>query len=304
MKYDVIVIGAGPAGLTAALYLKRYGLTPVVLEQSIYGGQLVNTPEVENYTGIKSISGVDLAMAMYEQVNDLEVEVRLEGALSCELDGAVKRVTTPSATLEARAVVVANGAQRRKLGCEGEERLSGKGISYCATCDGSFYKGQEVAIIGGGNTALEDALFLANLCKRVHLVHRRDEFRGNKILVDAILARDNITIHYSSVPMAITGEQRVDAVTLQSTVDGAVESVPVSGVFVAIGLEPDNGIFAASLELDKAGYIVAGEDCRTAVEGVFVAGDTRTKSLRQIVTAAADGASAAFAASNYLNESR
>lgn len=303
MYCDVIIIGAGPAGLTAALYAKRYGLTPVVLEKNIYGGQLMNTPEVENYTGIKSISGVDLAMAMYEQVNDLEVEIRLEGVVSCTLTGDTKTVTTPTTTLEAPAVIVANGAQRRKLDCPGEQQLSGKGVSYCATCDGAFYKGQPVAIVGGGNTALEDALFLANLCETVHLVHRRNEFRGNRILVDAVLSRKNIVLHYDSVPQEITGDQRVKAIVLSNVKTGERETVAVSGVFVAIGLEPDNGLFAGQLTLEN-GYIAAGEDTRTSQPGVFAAGDTRTKGLRQIVTAAADGAAAAFAASNLINESR
>lgn len=305
MYCDVIIIGAGPAGLTAALYAKRYGLTPVVLEQSIYGGQLINTPEVANYSGVKTISGVDLAMAMYEQVNELEVEVRLEGVAKVNLTDSTKQVeTTTGAVLDAPAVIIANGARRRKLGCPGEETFAGKGVSYCATCDGSFYRGKATAIIGGGNTALEDALFLSNLCSEVHLVHRRNEFRGNKILSDAVKTRSNIIIHYDSVPEEIAGEQRVESLRLRNVNSGLEELLPVSGVFVAIGLEPDNSLFAQQLELDGYGYIVAGEDCRTSLEGVFAAGDTRTKALRQIITAAADGAISAFGASNLINESR
>ncbi|MEG1687708.1 MAG: thioredoxin-disulfide reductase [Angelakisella sp.] len=302
MNCDIIILGAGPAGLTAALYAKRYGLTPVVLERSIYGGQVVNTPEVENYTGIKSIGGAELAMAMFEQVNDLGVEVRLEAPTAYHLAGEEKWVETAGGRLTAPAVILANGAKRRLLGCPGEQRLSGKGVSYCATCDGAFYRGRQVAIVGGGNTALEDALFLANLCERVHLVHRRDEFRGNKILSDALTARQNITVHYDSTVSEISGQAKVEAIALKHLKTGEATTLPVSGVFVAIGLEPDNAVFGGQLALNDAGYIVAGEDCHTNLPGVYAAGDTRTKTLRQIVTAAADGAQAAFAASNYLNE--
>lgn len=304
MQYDIIIIGAGPAGLTAALYAKRYGLTPVVLEETIYGGQMVNTPEVENYPGIRQIAGAELSMAFYEQVAGLEVEIQLEGVIGCDLSGPVKRVTTATGTLEAPAVIIANGARRRKLDCAGEERLSGRGVSYCATCDGSFYRGKEVVIVGGGNTALEDALFLSNLCSRVHLIHRRDAFRGNKILVDALLKRENITVHYDSVVTEITGESVVSGVILQNLKTDATDVLTASGIFVAIGLVPENTLFAHQLELDRAGYIVAGEDCKTSLPGVYVAGDTRTKALRQIVTATADGAVAAFLAANQINESR
>jgi len=304
VKYDIIIIGAGPAGLSAALYAKRYGLTPVVLEETVYGGQLVNTPEVENYPGIQHITGVDLSMALYEQVAALDVEIRLEGATACSLMGDTKTVTTSSGELTAPAVIIANGARRRTLDCPGEERLSGRGVSYCATCDGSFYKGKTVAIVGGGNTALEDALFLANLCSEVHLIHRRDEFRGNQILVDALLKRTNIIVHYDTVPTEILGEKTVEGIALQNVKTKNTETLTVSGVFVAIGLVPENTLFAGQVDLDKAGYIVAGEDCKTNLPGVFVAGDTRTKSLRQIVTAAGDGAVAAFEATNFINESR
>lgn len=302
MEYDVIIVGAGPSGMTAAIYAKRYGLNPVIVERSVYGGQLINTPEVENYTGIKSISGVELAMAMYEQVNGLGVEVLMDEITGTRLAEETKVVTTKSRELTAPAVIIANGAKRRKLGCPGEERLSGKGVSYCATCDGAFYKGRETAIVGGGNTALEDALFLSNLCSKVHLVHRRDRFRGSQILVDAVVKRENIEIHYDSLPVEITGGDRVEGIKLHNVKTGSSEDISVAGVFVAIGLEPDNSSFGGELALDKAGYILAGEDCKTNLPGVFAAGDTRTKSLRQIVTAAADGAVAAFGASNLINE--
>lgn len=300
-KYDVIIIGAGPAGMCAAIYTKRYGLNPLVLEGNIYGGQVVNTPTVENYPGIQLISGVELSMQMFEQINELGIEVIMESMSACNLAGKEKKISTTGNEYTAPAIIIANGANRRKLGCEGEERLNGRGVSYCATCDGAFYKSKEVAIVGGGNTALEDALFLANVCSRVHLIHRRDEFRGNKILVDAVLAKSNIIIHFDSVVTGIFGEATVESITIQNMKSQAQQNIQVSGVFVAIGLVPDNAAFSGQLELDKSGYIVAGENCRTNVAGVFAAGDTRTKALRQIVTAVADGAVAAFEVANMLN---
>ncbi len=297
---DMIVIGAGTAGLTAALYGRRAGLQVLVLESGFYGGQIANTPEVENYPAIPRISGVDFSQALYDQVAALGAEVKFEGVTAASLEGEVKTVTTSRQTYEAKTVVLANGAQRRKLGCPGEEEFSGRGVSYCATCDGAFFRGKEVAIVGGGNTALEDAIYLAGLCSKVYLVHRRDAFRGNDILVKAVQSRENIQICWNAVPAAITGDKAVTGCRLRDTVTGEERELAVSAVFVAIGLVPDNAIWGDAVQLDPSGYIQAGEDCRTNLPGVFVAGDTRTKPLRQLVTAAADGAVAAFEAGNYL----
>jgi len=301
MIYDVLILGGGPAGLTAALYAKRAGVSALVLEREIYGGQMANTPAVENYPGIVNISGVDLAMALYEQVTGLGVEVRLEGPVSYQLNTEVKTVATARGLYEARTVIIANGVKRRLLGCPGEERLAGRGVSYCATCDGAFFRGREVAIVGGGNTALEDALFLANGCSAVHLIHRRDRFRGSPILADAVEKRENIVIHWNTVVEEITGEDKVAGAWLRDVVTGKETSLPVAGVFVAVGLAPDNAAFAGQLQLDGAGYIRAGEDCRTSLPGVFAAGDTRTKEVRQIITAAADGAVAALGAAGFVS---
>ncbi len=296
MLYDILILGGGPAGLTAALYAKRAGVSVLVLEKTIYGGQVINTPTVENYPGIQSITGVDLAMALHDQVSGLGVEVRMEEPVSCRLDADPKVVTTAKESYEARTVIIANGVKRRQLGCPGEERLAGRGVSYCATCDGAFFKGLETAIVGGGNTALEDALFLANNCAKVHLIHRRDAFRGSAILAEAVTKRENIVIHYDTVVEEILGEDKVSGLRLRNVGTGAEETLPAAGVFVAIGLVPDNALFEGQVELDGAGYIKAGEDCRTSQPGVYAAGDTRTKSVRQIVTAAADGAVAALGA--------
>ena len=272
-----------------------------MLEQTVYGGQVANTPEVENYPGIQSISGVDLAMALYDQVAALGVEVRLEAPTGFRLEGGTKEILTAKGSYTAGAVIIANGAKRRKLSCPGEDRLAGRGVSYCATCDGAFFRGREVAIVGGGNTALEDALFLAGNCSAVHLIHRRDAFRGSQILAEAVQKRENIILHYNAVVEEILGEDRVSGVRLRDTVTGEEELLPVAGAFVAIGLVPDNAAFAGQLDMDEAGYLVAGEDCRTNLPGVFAAGDTRTKEVRQIVTAAADGAVAAVHAASYLS---
>lgn len=296
MVYDILILGGGPAGLTAALYAKRAGVSVLVLEKTIYGGQVINTPTVENYPGIASITGVDLAMALHDQVTGLGVEVRMEEPISCQLDTDPKVVTTSRGSYEAKTVILANGVKRRQLGCPGEERLAGRGVSYCATCDGAFFQGKVTAIVGGGNTALEDALFLANHCTTVHLIHRRDAFRGSAILVQAVEKRENIVLHYDTVVEEIQGENKVESLRLKNVQTGEETALAVDGVFVAVGLMPDNEAFAGQVELDKAGYIVAGEDCRTSQPGVYAAGDTRTKAVRQIVTAAADGAVAALGA--------
>ena len=205
-------------------------------------------------------------------------------------------VTTARGSYEAKTVILANGVKRRQLGCPGEERLAGRGVSYCATCDGAFFAGKVTAIVGGGNTALEDALFLSNHCSAVHLIHRRDSFRGSAILAQAVQKRENIVLHYDTVVEEIRGEDRVSGLALKNVRTGEETSLSVDGVFVAVGLMPDNGPFAGQVELDEAGYIKAGEDCRTSLPGVYAAGDTRTKAVRQIVTAAADGAVAALGA--------
>lgn len=304
MRYDTLILGGGPAGLTAALYARRAGLSALVLERAVYGGQMVNTPAVENYPGIPGISGAELAMALHRQVTELGVEVRLEAPVSCRLDPQTKTVATARGLYEAPTVIIANGVRRRTLGCPGEDRLAGRGVSYCATCDGAFFRGKETAIVGGGDTALEDALFLANHCTAVHLIHRRERFRGSHILVQAVEQRGNILLHRSAVVEEILGGEQVSGVALRDVVTGETAVLPVAGVFIAIGLMPDNEVFGGQLELDEGGYIRAGEDCRTSLPGVFAAGDTRTKAVRQIVTAAADGAVAALGAAGYLSGER
>lgn len=297
---DLLIVGGGCAGLTAAIYGIRAGLSVTVLEGGFAGGQIAITNEIENYPGYVKISGPDLAMKIYDQAQALGADIRLEEAVAASLSPSVKSIRTAEGDYEGKSVIIANGVKRRMLGCPGEEKLTGKGVSYCATCDGAFFKGKDVAVVGGGNTALEDALFLSNLCETVHLIHRRNAFRGEKHLADAVKSRRNILFHGETVVKEILGEKAVTAVIQQNTVSKAEEILPVSAVFVAIGLIPDNHIFT-ELSLDPNGYITAGEDCKTNIDGVFAAGDTRTKTLRQILTAASDGATAAFQAANYVN---
>lgn len=298
---DVIIIGAGPAGLTAAIYAQRAGLQSVILDKGFYGGQAALTMELENYPAIQKISGAEFAQRLFEHAESFGAEFEMEEVINAELSGEVKKVYTASKVYESKAVIVANGVRRRKLGCPGEEEFAGRGVSYCATCDGAFFKGKETVIVGGGSTALEDALFLSNHCSKVTLIHRRDEFRGEHALVEAVKKRDNIDIIYSSEIAEIKGGKRVESVLVRNKINGGTRKIDVSGVFVAVGYEPDNEIYKGLLNIDENGYFVADETCETDIPGVYVAGDCRKKHLRQVVTAAADGASASFGAANYIN---
>lgn len=298
--YDVIIIGAGPAGMTAGLYAVRSGLSTVILESEVYGGQVVNTAEIENYPCVKSIAGWEMAQQMYDQITDAGVSVVFDKVISLKKNGDFFTVEANDNSYECKSVIIANGAKRRKLGCEGEEEFSGKGVSYCATCDGSFFKDKKVAVVGGGNTALEDALYLSNICNKVFLVHRREEFRGEKQLSDALPQRKNIELMLGFVPEKISGSERVEEILLKRVNSTETEILKVDAVFVAIGMEPDNKAFAEVVQINEGGYIVANESCETSCPGVYVAGDTRTKVLRQIVTAVSDGAIAAAQALGYI----
>jgi len=299
--YDICIIGAGIAGLTAVIYARRAGLGAVLIEKNIFGGQMVESAEIGNYPGIPSTTGPELASAAYEQATALGAEVIFDTVTAIEKTDGIWTLTGQAARYEAKAVIVANGATHRKLGCEGEQKFAQRGVSYCATCDGSFYRGKRVAVVGGGNTALEDALFLANLCERVYLIHRRDQFRGDKVLSDAVQERENIELVLDSQVSRIIGEQRVSGAEVINK-SGESRIIELSGVFVAVGVQPDTELVSSIVKLDEGGYIIADENGETGVEGLYAAGDCRSKRLRQIVTAAADGANAAFSASNYINQ--
>lgn len=299
---DIIVIGAGTAGLTCAIYGLRAGKGVLVFEEKMYGGQIVNTPSVENYPGYKNISGFEFANNLYEQAKALGMEYRNERVIEIKCDGTkvdnIKTVITENGKYKARAVVIATGAKNRVLGLEREEELTGKGVSYCATCDGAFFKGSDVVVVGGGNTALEDALFLSNYCSKVYVIHRRDEFRGDKSDVDKLGTKENVELVLNSTVEELLGEDKLEGIRVRNAADDKLTELKVAGVFIAVGQMPDNERFRSIVELDEKGYIVAGEDCRTGADGIFAAGDCRTKSVRQLVTAAGDGAVAGLGAAS------
>lgn len=298
--YDMIIIGAGTAGLSAAIYGVRAGKSVLLLEAKVYGGQIINTPEVENYPGIKNISGYEFAENLYQQASGLGAELKYEKAVKIVDRGDTKTVVTDRGEHLCRSVILATGAKNRPLGVEREEELTGAGVSYCATCDGAFYRGKDVAIVGGGSTALEDARFLSGYCRTVYIVHRRDTFRGEEKLVQALRGRENIHYVMDSQVVRLNGKEHLESVTVRNKNTGEETELLVEGLFIAVGQEPDNGAFQDLAELDAGGYIKASEDCRTRTAGIFTAGDCRTKEVRQLATAAADGAVAALAACAYI----
>ena len=300
--YDVIILGAGTAGMTAALYTNRAGLNTLIVEQELYGGQIVNTPEIENYPALPGVSGFDFVQNLYQQaVEAFQTEFVFGSLNSFDFNGSVKKVTVGDKTYESKTVIIASGAKHKKIGCSGEDQFQGKGVSYCATCDGAFFKDKEVAVVGGGNTALQDAKYLSRYCRRVYLIHRRDQFRAVQIEVDDALSRENIVPVYDTVVEEIIGKQTVTSLKIKNVKNNTESELAVSGVFVAVGLDPQTELFRGSIEVDSRGYFAAGEDCKTNLPGVFVAGDVRTKPLRQLVTAAADGAVSAEMAREYID---
>ncbi|MCH5272697.1 MAG: thioredoxin-disulfide reductase [Lachnospiraceae bacterium] len=298
---DTIIIGAGPAGMTAGIYAARAELSHLILEGGLMsGGQIINTSEVDNYPGLKGIGGFDLAMKFREHCD--QCGVRFQDGRVTEVkrqDGGFLVCLENGESLLAKTVLFATGATHRKLYIPGESEYAGSGVSYCATCDGAFFKGKETAVIGGGDVAVEDALFLSRICKKVYLVHRREEFRAAKALVNRLRACENVEFVLSSVPVRITGTGQVEGLVVKGN-EGEKE-LPVSGVFIAVGMVPNTGLLKELVSLDEAGYVIAGEDCKTDAEGIFAAGDLRTKSLRQVITAAADGAAAIREIEAYLN---
>ncbi len=298
--YDIIIIGGGPAGLTAAIYGKRAGKTVLLIENNSFGGQITLTPEVENYPAFSKISGAELADRLYNQALDLETEMLFDNVKGIK-DGKEKTVTTDFGEYKAKAIIIATGLKHRKTGLEAEERLVGRSVSYCAVCDGAFYKNKTVAVLGGGNTALGDAAFLADICEKVILIHRREEFRADAAVINKLKDKNNIEYVLNSEISDILGEERVSAVSVKKKDSGELKDIAIDGIFIAIGQIPQNDIFKDVVELDDYGFIKAGEDCKTSADGVFAAGDCRTKELNQITTAVSDGAVAATNASNYAD---
>lgn len=298
--YDIIVVGAGPAGLTAAIYGCRALKKVLVLEANSYGGQIVNTLDIENYPVEEHISGFDFATKLYNQAKNLGAEVKFERVVEIK-DGSVKTVITPNDIYKTKTVILATGTFNRKLGLSNEDELVGRGVSYCATCDGAFYKGKDVAVNGGGNTAIEDALYLCDIARTIYLIHRRNFFRAEDALVNKLKEKENIKFILNSNITKLNASDKLNSIEVTNN-DGSIDIINVDGLFVAIGRVPENQNFANVINLDEAGYVVASEDCHTNVDGIFVAGDNRVKSVRQLVTATSDGAVAATGAIKYINK--
>lgn len=297
--YDIIIIGAGPAGLTAAIYARRAAKKTLVLEAKTYGGQIINTLDIENYPGETHISGFDLANKLYSQAESLGAEMVFEKVEHIADKGEFKEIKTDEKLYRAKAVIVATGSENRKLGLDNEEDLVGRGVSYCATCDGAFYKNKNVAVVGGGNTALEDALYLADVAAKVYLIHRRDEFRGAETTVERLRKKGNVEFVYNSSVTKLNANKKLTDIEVTDN-DGKTRSLAVDGLFVAVGRVPATRFLDGVVEMNEGGYIKAGEDCVTNVPGIFVAGDSRAKEIRQLVTATSDGAIAAMNAVKFI----
>lgn len=301
--YDLIIIGAGPAGLTAAIYGMRAGLNTLMLEQAAMGGgQVLTTYEVDNYPGLPGIDGFDLGTRFEEHAKKLGAARVIAQVSEIITDGEqnTKIIRTKGGDFTARTVILATGASHAMLKVPGEEKLSGKGVSYCATCDGAFFRKREVAVVGGGDVAVEDAIYLSGLCEKVYLIHRRNELRAAVSLQEAMKKLPNVEVLWEYVVEEICGEEQVSGLKLKHVGNGTERQLPVAGVFIAVGIRPNSEPFASLVSLDGNGYVRAGEDCVTDMPGIFAAGDIRTKKLRQIVTAVADGANAAASAKDYL----
>lgn len=295
MIYDIIIIGAGCAGLTAAVYASRAGKSVLILESDTVGGQISSSPKVENFPSIKEISGAEFSDNLFEQAASFGAQFALEKVTGIT-DGEIKTIIAGSKKYECRRLIIATGLKHRKLGIQNESDFEGRGISYCAVCDGMFFKDGTVAVAGGGDVALVNALFLANICKKVYVIHRRDEFRAESVKIDEIKSKPNIELLLSSNIVALEGNDFLESITIEYVNSKEQKNIAVDGLFVCIGHVPDNEIFKGLVDLDDDGYIIAGEDCKTNVEGIFAAGDCRVKSLRQLTTASADGSVAAVAA--------
>ncbi|NLH95875.1 MAG: thioredoxin-disulfide reductase [Clostridiaceae bacterium] len=301
--HDVIIIGGGPAGYTAALYSARAGLGTLVLEKLAPGGQMATTLSMENYPGFEEpISGPDLALRMENQARKFGAVVEYDTVTEVVTDGRLKTVRTPNNTYTCKAVILCMGASPKKLGLAGEEQLRGSGVSYCAVCDGALFRGREVAVVGGGDTAAENAIYLSRFCPKVRLIHRRDRLRATKVLQKELFSNKNIEIIWNSVVEELHGQFALEGITVRDLETGSRQKLDVDGLFISVGLTPGTSLVEGKVALDTEGYIITDERMRTNVPGVFAAGDIRSKVLRQVITAASDGAVAAYSAEQYIND--
>lgn len=302
--YDMIIIGSGPAGMSAAIYAQRAMLKTLVIEKDIPGGQVVNTYEVDNYPGIPDITGFELSTKMREHAEKLGVEIQSEYVEDVILDSKIKVVKTSTNEYQSKTIIIATGAKWRKIGVKGEQEFTGRGVSYCATCDGAFFRNRTVAVIGGGDVAVEDAIFLARMCKKVYLLHRRNELRAVKILQENLfkIEEDKLEILWDTEVQQIIGNDQVEKITIINNKTNEEKQVEVEGVFVGIGTEPNSELIKDKVKCDDYGYVITDETGATSVKGVYAAGDVKQKSLRQIITAAADGATSVYAAERYILE--
>ncbi|MDD7326587.1 MAG: thioredoxin-disulfide reductase [Lachnospiraceae bacterium] len=298
--YDTVIVGSGPAGLTAAIYAKRAGLATLLIENTpVGGGQIATTDRVDNYPGLPGINGMELGMKFREHAEELGCEFRDGQVVKVEPD---KVTLDNGTTIDTKTVVLALGADHRQLGVPGENEFRGKGVSYCATCDGAFFRKKDVAVVGGGDVALDDAIYLSRFASRVYLIHRRDEFRGAQSLVDEASSKENVTFVMDTVVNQVDGENMVTGVETENKKTGEKSTIPVNGVFMAVGTQPNTAGIEGLPDTDEKGYVIAGEDCVTSIPGIFAAGDLRTKQLRQVITAAADGANAITSVQNFLRK--
>ena len=302
MMYDIGIVGGGTAGMTAAIYGQRAGKKTIIIEGGAFGGQITSSPNVENYPGIVSVSGSEFSMNLLDQAVKLGAETQTEQVTGIREENGIKIIVAGGKEYPCRSIILATGVTHRHLGVPGEERLTGAGVSYCATCDGMFFRGRDVAVVGGGSTALQDAEFLSGYCSKVYLIHRRDEFRGEDNIVKRLEKKENVEFILSAAVKEIVGENMVEKLILNHKKTGEETELPVAGVFIAVGQIPQNDAFADVVRLDGSGFILAAEDCMTSHPGIFAAGDCRTKEVRQLTTAAADGAVAALAACKYIAE--
>ena len=300
---DLIIIGAGPAGLSAAIYGKRAGFDTVVIEESgISGGQVLTTYEVDNYPALPGISGFDLGMKLREHADKAGAEFIDEKVISIEDSGEYKTIITEENKYQTKAVIIATGASHNHLRVPGENELTGMGVSYCATCDGAFFKNKIAIVVGGGDVAVEDAIFLARSCSKVYIIHRRDAFRAARQLQDTLFKQQNIEVIWNTTVEKIMGDGQVEAVEIKNVITGEKRDLETDGIFIAVGIHPNSEMFQDIVKMDEKGYIVANEDGKTSRAGIFAAGDVRTKRLRQIITAASDGANAVESVSDYFNK--